>query len=180
MFVTYNSENYLAPVITGGLKNIDYREVGPLRKISCFYCTFQWKTGKSCPQDPSIERACFWKKEWKSTVAVDLVSNESDTMVTVWFLCGRYLFRYKSQLGIYSKGFFMALFTSSKKYRVTSTKFLTCEGSVSQILCWKFQFSNVCLIYVVSGLFLSSEVCRIWGSHSGSFEEYHLLGYNAV
>jgi hypothetical protein len=22
--------------------------------------------------------------------------------------------------------------------------------------------------------------CRIWGSHSGGYEEYHLLGYNAV
>jgi hypothetical protein len=23
-------------------------------------------------------------------------------------------------------------------------------------------------------------VCRIWGSHSGGYEEYYLVGYNAV
>jgi hypothetical protein len=25
-----------------------------------------------------------------------------------------------------------------------------------------------------------SEVCRIWGSHIGGYEEFYLLGYNAV
>jgi hypothetical protein len=31
-----------------------------------------------------------------------------------------------------------------------------------------------------SSIFWDITACRIWGSHGGGYEEFYLLGYNAV
>jgi hypothetical protein len=59
---------------------------------------------------------------------------------------------------------------------------------------WKFVHQlNNCELFMLSGvelsklklrtavsLYVKHKVCRIWGSHSGGYEEFCLLGHNNV
>jgi hypothetical protein len=42
-----------------------------------------------------------------------------------------------------------------------------------------FPFQNI-YIWEICNSIKSSYICRIYGSHSGGYEEYYLLGYSAV
>jgi hypothetical protein len=51
---------------------------------------------------------------------------------------------------------------------------------VTSLACPCFKYSKYWKNTVLSKFWKHGFLCRIWGSHNGGYEEYYLLGYNAM